>query len=78
MGSIKKEKISAEGEMSLKTYMEKISEITEWFEAQEEIDLEEALKKVRAAGELIKATKEKLKTAENEFAEIKKEMDGEE
>ena len=78
MASAKKDKISGEGEETLKAYMEKIGQITEWFDAQEEIDLEEALKKVRDASELIKASKEKLKAAENEFKEIKKEIDGEE
>lgn len=76
--AIKREKISTEGGESLKSYMERIGAITEWFEAQEEIDLEAALEKVKDASALIKAAKEKLKAAENEFKEIKKEMEAEE
>ncbi|MFA5080768.1 MAG: exodeoxyribonuclease VII small subunit [Candidatus Paceibacterota bacterium] len=49
-----------------------ISKIVEWFESQEELDIEEGLKKAKEAAELIKETKKMLKEAENEFEEIKK------
>ncbi len=55
--------------------LKKLAEITEWFDKQEEIDVEEGLNKVKEAAELIKASKERLKAVENEFEEIKKEMD---
>jgi hypothetical protein len=58
----------------LKEYIKKISEISDWFENQEEIDLEEALAKVREAAALIKASKGKLVEVENEFKEIEREM----
>lgn len=58
--------------------LKKLSEISEWFEDQEEVDVEEGLKKVKEAATLIKASKERLKAVENEFEEIKKEIDTEE
>lgn len=55
--------------------LKKLAEITEWFEEQKELDVEEGLKKVKEAALLIKASKERLKAIENEFEEIKKETD---
>ena len=63
---------------NLSDNLKKLSEITEWFEGQEEVDIEEGLKKVKEAAGLIKASKERLKAVENEFEEIKKEADIEE
>ena len=60
---------------NLNNSLKRLSEITEWFDNQEEIDVEEGLKKVKEAVELIKTSKERLKTIENEFEEIKKGMD---
>ncbi len=63
---------------NLNDSLKRLAEITEWFDNQEEIDVEEGLKKVKEAVELIKISKERLKTIENEFEEIKKGIDGEE
>jgi len=63
---------------NLNDNLKRLSEITEWFENQEEIDVEEGLKKVKEAVGLIKASKERLRVVENEFKEIKKEVDIEE
>jgi exonuclease VII small subunit len=60
---------------TLKEDLTNLSKITEWFENQEEIDVEEGLKKVKEAVILIKASKKKLKDIENEFEEIKKDID---
>jgi len=57
---------------NLNDSLKRLAEITEWFDNQEEIDVEEGLKKVKEAAELIRASKERLKTIENEFEEIKK------
>ena len=59
---------------NLSDNLKKLSEITEWFENQEDVDIEEGLKKVKEAAGLIKASKERLKAVENEFEEIKKEV----
>jgi len=63
---------------NLNNNLKRLSEITEWFENQEEIDVEEGLKKIKEAVSLIKVSKERLKAVENEFKEIKKEVDIEE
>ena len=61
----------------LKKYLEDIKRISDWFEEQEEIDLEEALVKIREAGELIKLSKDRLVEVENEFKEIKTKIEEE-
>ena len=60
---------------NLSDNLKKLSKITEWFEKQKDVDIEEGLKKVKEAVVLIKASKERLKTVENEFEEIKKEVE---
>ena len=59
----------------LSSNLKRLSEITDWFENQEEVDVEEGLAKVKEAAALIKASKERLKSVENEFEEIKKSAD---
>ena len=63
---------------NLSDNLKKLSQITKWFEDQEDVDVEEGLKKVKEAVGLIKVSKERLKAVENEFEEIKKEVDIEE
>lgn len=60
---------------NLNSNLKRLAEITEWFDNQEEIDVEEGLAKVKEAAGLIKASKKRLKEVENEFEEIKKEID---
>ena len=60
---------------NLKTNLKKLTQIAEWFEKQEEIDVEESLGKVKEAAGLIVDAKKRLKEIENEFKEIKKEME---
>jgi exonuclease VII small subunit len=57
--------------------IKRLSEIAEWFDAREEVDVEEGLEKVKEAAELIKLSKERLREIENEFEEIKREIDEE-
>ncbi len=59
-----------------KAYQE-IEEINEWFQ-NEDIDLEEALKKYERGMELIKKCKERLSEAENKFEEIQQKYGGKE
>jgi len=59
---------------NLNANLKKLAEITKWFEDQEEIDVEEGLKKVKEAVKIIKNSKGRLKEIENEFEEIKKEV----
>lgn len=61
---------------NLNEYLKEINNITEWFNNQTEIDLEEAIKKVQEANELITKSKEKLGDVENSFQKIEKETSG--
>lgn len=54
--------------------MKKLRAITAWFEAQEEIDVEKGLEKVKEGAGLIKSSRERLKELENEFEEVKKKL----
>jgi exonuclease VII small subunit len=58
--------------------LNELSEITQWFENQEEIDVEEGLNKVKDAVSLIKASKARLSEIENEFKTIEKDIKVEE
>lgn len=66
-----------ETQNSLKENLKKLKQISDWFEAQQEVDVEEGINKVKEAAELIKASKERLKAIENQFEEIKKEINTE-
>jgi len=61
---------------NLNDNLKRLSEISNWFDSQEEIDVEEGLKKVKQAAELIKASKKRLNEVENKFEEIKKDIEG--
>ena len=67
-----KEKIDSK---NLNNNLKRLAEITAWFDAQDEVDVEEGLKLVREAVGLISASKERLKAIENEFEEIKREIE---
>jgi hypothetical protein len=62
---------------SFKHHLEEVAKILEWFDSQEELDVEQALEKIKEASILIKASKNRLGEIENEFKEIKKELDQE-
>lgn len=63
---------------NLSEQLDKLQTIAEWFDDQTEVDVEEGLKKVKEAAVLIKSSQERLKEIENEFADIKKEIEPEE
>lgn len=52
---------------------QELEKLNDWFQ-REDIDLDEGLKKYRRGLELIKKCRERLKAAENQFIEIKKEF----
>jgi exonuclease VII small subunit len=58
--------------------LKQLSEIADWFENREDVDVEEGLKKVKQAAVIIKESKKRLKEIENEFQEVKKELEVEE
>ncbi len=55
--------------------LSKLEGIVEWFENQKDVDIEEGLKRVKEGAGLIKNLKLRLKEVENEFEEIKKEIE---
>ena len=59
---------------NLSSNLEKLEEISQWFENQEQVDVEKGLDKVKEAVNLIKESKEKLHKVENEFEELKQEL----
>jgi exonuclease VII small subunit len=62
-------------ETNLTQSLKKLEEIVEWFEGREEVDVEKGLEKVKEGAALIKASKVRLKKIENEFEEVKKELE---
>lgn len=68
--------MSKKEEKSFKEQLKELAKILEWFDAQEELDVEEALEKVKGAAALIKASKQRLSEVENEFKVIQKEIEG--
>ncbi|MEK7195798.1 MAG: exodeoxyribonuclease VII small subunit [Patescibacteria group bacterium] len=60
-----------ENDKKVSESLSKLESIAEWFEKQEEIDLEEGLEKVKQGAEIIKDLKTKLKGIKNKFEEIK-------
>jgi exodeoxyribonuclease VII small subunit len=63
---------------NFKDSIKKLKEIVEWFENQEEVDIELGLEKVKEGANLIKESKEQLKDIENEFEKVKKGLEDEE
>jgi len=56
--------------------LRKLEEIADWFGAQQYVDVEEGLTKVKEAATLIKSSKARLARIENEFQEIEREISG--
>jgi exonuclease VII small subunit len=57
---------------NLNSNLKRLNEITTWFDAQEEVDVEEGLKLVKEAVGLVRASRERLRSIENEFEELKR------
>lgn len=54
--------------------LKELEEIVQWFDEQEEVDVEKGLAKVKYGAALIKSTKKQLKEVENEFEEVQKDL----
>ncbi|HRH27117.1 MAG TPA: exodeoxyribonuclease VII small subunit [Parcubacteria group bacterium] len=63
-----------ENKVNLNETLKKLAGIVEWFENQSELDVEKGLENVKEGAELIKLSRERLVEIENEFKEIKKEI----
>ena len=62
---------------NLEENLKRLKGISEWFENQEEVDVEEGLTNIKEAAVLIKESRKRLKQIENEFEQIKKDIDEE-
>lgn len=62
-------------EQSISHSLSRLESIVEWFDEQEQVDVEEGLKRVREGAVLIKDLKARLKDVENEFKEVKEELE---
>lgn len=60
--------------VNLTEALKKLEEINDWFENQEEVDVEKGLEKVKEGVKLVKASRVRLQEIENEFEEVKKEL----
>jgi len=60
--------------ISLSESLKKLEAISEWFNNQEEVDVEKGLEKVREGAKLVKLSRVRLKEVENEFEDVKKEL----
>ena len=67
----------SEQKVNLKDSLAKLNGIVEWFDEQEEVDVEVGLVKVKEGAELIKVCKKRLAEVENEFKEIQREIENE-
>jgi exodeoxyribonuclease VII small subunit len=57
---------------NIENNLKKLEEIANYFEEQEDIDLEISLEKIKEATKIIDESKKRLKDIENEFKEITK------
>lgn len=62
-------------EFNLSEALRRLQAINDWFDRQEEPDVEEGLKKLREGASLVKESRARLKEVENEFLEIQKELE---
>lgn len=69
--------MATETPINLKESLKKLNTIVEWFESQEEIDVEAGLERVKEGAELVKACKKRLTEIENEFEEIQRDAEDE-
>ncbi len=69
-----KARSNMEDKLNLTEALKKLEEINNWFENQDEVDVEQGLEKVKEGVRLVKASQSRLKDIQNEFEEIKKDI----
>jgi len=60
-----------EGGGNISKSLKNLEEIVNWFENQEDVDIEKGLEKVKQGAVIIKTLKKRLTTVQNEFNEVK-------
>lgn len=63
---------------TLKDSLKKLKDIVDWFDKQEEVDVEAGLEKVKEGASLIRESKKQLKDLENEFEKVKEGLEEDE
>jgi len=63
-----------EDKTNLTDSLKKLEGIVNWFETQEDVDVEAGLAKVKEAATLIKGSRTRLAEIENEFHDLEKEI----
>jgi len=59
---------------NLSESLKKLSQIVSWFESEKELDVEKGLEYVKEGATIIKSSRARLSEIENEFKEIKKDI----
>ena len=59
---------------NLNESLKKLAQIVSWFESQSDLDVEKGLDYVKEGAILIKSSRQRLEEIENEFLEIKKDI----
>lgn len=62
-------------DQSLTDTLKELEEIVGWFDEQDSPDVEQGLQKVKQGVKLIKSSKDKFEALENEFTDIKEQLD---
>jgi exonuclease VII small subunit len=68
----------AEKKESIQVQLKELEDIAQWFEKEEDFDIEEGLKKVKEGASLVKKLKTRIQEVENEFRELEAEIATEE
>jgi len=71
---IKNNKYMVDKKFNLKESLRKLNEIVNWFEKQEEVDIEIGLEKIKEGAKLVKDCKTRLSEVENEFEKVREEL----
>ncbi len=61
--------------INLSENLKKLQDIADWFDAQENVDIEAGLAKVKESVTLIKESRARLADVQNQFNEVKKEIE---
>lgn len=65
----------ADKKFNLKESLRKLNGIADWFENQEEVDVEAGLEKAKEGAMLVKECQVRLSEVENEFEKVRKEIE---
>jgi exodeoxyribonuclease VII small subunit len=69
-------KSEKQNEDTIQESLTKLEDIASWFEKDSDFDVEEGLKKVKEGVALVKELRMRLKDVENEFRELKIDLEG--